>query len=132
MLLTLKRHTLTEKSTIGDLSIDGVWECFTLEDVVRTGPKVAGKTAIPAGRYVVVITMSSRFKKMLPLLLNVPGFTGIRIHAGNIAEHTEGCILVGVTKKEDFIGQSKVALAMVLDKIQDALIDKETVEIEIS
>jgi len=131
MLLKLNRHTLTDKSTIGNLDVDGVFQCYTLEDVVRTGPKVAGKTAIPAGRYKVVITMSNRFKKRLPLLLNVPNFEGVRIHPGNTAENTEGCILTGRTIGKDFIGESKLAFAPLLEKIDLSIGEGKEVEIEI-
>lgn len=108
MNLLLKRLIFTGKSTIGELFIDGEFYCNTLEDAVRE-EKVYGKTAIPAGRYEVVIDYSNRFKKKMPHILNVPGFEGIRIHTGNRPGDTEGCILLGMTKGEDFIGRSRDA-----------------------
>ena len=90
MELTLTRTDFTNDSTIGELSVNGKFECFTLEDKVRP-VKIKGMTAIPAGAYEVVINFSERFQRPLPLLLNVPNFDGIRIHAGNTAKDTEGC-----------------------------------------
>lgn len=108
MELTLARKTLTEKSTIGQLFINGNLFCYTLEDCVRD-VKIPGETAIPYGVYEVITNYSNRFKKVMPLLLNVPGFMGVRIHSGNTAEDTEGCILVGEKSHiENFIGNSKV------------------------
>ena len=118
MQLTLIRDTYTSKSTIGRLFIDGSEFCYTLEDVVRAkGIKVYGETAIPQGEYSVTMTYSNRFKEMMPLLYNKPDlsvqdgkgvrFDGIRIHSGNKAEHTHGCILLGSTKSNDFVGNSK-------------------------
>ena len=75
--------------------LDGRFGVLHLEDVVRQGEKVPGQTAIPEGIYTVQITFSNRFKRDLPLLLNVPNFEGIRIHPGNTDADTEGCILVG-------------------------------------
>lgn len=122
MGLRLQRTWLTDRSTIGELSIDGAFECFTLEDVVREpGVKVPGQTAIPAGRYSIVVTPSQRFHEDLPLLLDVPGFEGIRIHAGNTDRDTEGCILVGRTRSTDFIGESRAALATFLPKLHQGL-----------
>lgn len=94
----LDRHWLAPLDTIGALYLDDVFEAFVLEDVVRApGVKIPGQTAIPAGRYRLTITPSQRFKEDLPLLLDVPGFEGIRIHAGNAHTDTEGCLLVGQT-----------------------------------
>lgn len=89
-------------ATFGSLYVNDVWQCWTLEDEIRERPgqpvaawKVKGQTAIPAGRYRVVVTMSARFNRELPLLVDVPGFSGIRIHPGNTPADTEGCILPG-------------------------------------
>lgn len=96
MMLHLQRSKIFPHCTIGRLSIDGVFFCHTLEDTVRpAGVKIPGRTAIPAGQYEVLLTHSVRFKKILPLLLKVPGFEGVRIHGGNTADDTLGCILVG-------------------------------------
>lgn len=119
MNLNLKRIEFTDDSTIGELSIDGTFECYTLEDKVRP-VKVKGLTAIPAGDYEVIINYSARFKRQLPLLLNVPGFDGIRIHTGNTSKDTEGCILVGKTKGKDFIGLSKAAFNALFEKMKKA------------
>lgn len=110
MLITVQRKHFSEVATIGDMLIDGKFLCNTLEDKVRdNGQKIAGKTAIPYGRYEVVTSMSNRFGKLLPLLLEVPNFSGVRIHSGNTSNDTEGCILVGTWdgKNSNFIGNSR-------------------------
>lgn len=138
MNLELKRISFGENCTIGRLSVDGRFLCYTLEDKVRevigepvAGWKVQNETAIPTGVYPVTITMSTRFRTRLPLLLNVPGFTGIRIHTGNSSKDTEGCILVGSTwdGKSGWIGSSKVAFSILFPMIEQA---KEPVTITIS
>ena len=96
MQLNLFRAWLGERETIGDLFVGNEWFCYTLEDTVRPdGTKVPGETAIPDGEYDWIVNYSPRFKRELPLLLNVRGFMGIRIHPGNTHLDTEGCILVG-------------------------------------
>lgn len=96
MILKLTRREFHPEKTIGDLSIDGFLYCNTLEDTVRPpGVKIPGQTAIPAGRYEVRLTYSQRFKQVMPQLMNVPGFDGIRIHSGNTDKDTAGCLLVG-------------------------------------
>ena len=119
MQMTLTRKTFTDASTIGELKLNGVFECYTLEDKVRD-VKIAGKTAIPAGNYEVVINESPRFKCMMPLLLNVPNYVGVRIHTGNKAEHTEGCILVGQKSGKDQIGASQAAYSALFSKLMAA------------
>ena len=107
-IFELRLHRIAKRKdyTIGRLYADGKYFCDTLEptwrDVGRGRPgrKVKGKTAIPDGHYPVVITLSPKFGKWLPLLLNVPFFEGIRIHAGNLPTDTEGCILVGEYNEE--------------------------------
>ncbi len=98
MELNLYRHTYNvkgDRNIIGDLFIDGVFFCHTLEDEKRAdGLKVYGETAIPAGIYNVKLTISNRFKRLMPLLLDVEGFKGIRIHGGNNSKDTHGCPLV--------------------------------------
>jgi hypothetical protein len=118
MELRIERTDFSDESTIGELSVNGQFECYTLEDKTRP-EKIAGKTAIPAGRYEVVINFSQRFQRQLPLLLKVPNFEGIRIHPGNTAANTEGCILVGETKSGNFIGQSRVAFERLFEKLKE-------------
>ena len=97
MNLFLQRIAQTPEYTIGRLYIDEKFFCHTLEDAVRE-EKIAGKTAIPEGTYQVIVYRSSKFKRDLPLLLDLPDFEGIPIHRGNTAKDTRGCILVGENK----------------------------------
>ena len=132
MHMTLHRRRSALGCTLGDLSINGNHECFTLEDVVRPdGEKVYGETAIPAGTYEVTITWSPRFKTRLPILADVPNFSGVRIHPGNKAEDTEGCILVGRSVFPDRLGQSRLAFDVLMAKIETAVSRGEHVTIEI-
>lgn len=118
MKLRLEREVSTKYSTHGILYVNGQRECHTLEAVVRPlGNQITGKTAIPHGHYKVVLNQSPRFKRVLPLLLNVPRFTGIRIHAGNTPHDTTGCILVGESYVTDFIGSSQSALSRLIRKM---------------
>ena len=119
MKITVKRIHRTDISTIGELYIDGVFECYTLEDIERE-VKIKSETAIPNGTYKVIINQSNRFKRLLPLLLNVPNFEGVRIHSGNTNHDTEGCILVGQTRSKNFIGQSRKAFDKLFKKMQAA------------
>ena len=119
MVITVKRLYKTENSTIGELLIDGVFECFTLEDKERP-VKIKGETAIPKGTYRVIINESNRFKRLLPLLIDVPNFEGVRIHSGNSNHDTEGCILVGQTRNKNYIGQSRKAFDKLFKKMQAA------------
>ena len=112
MKLELRRTWVTAQATIGELFVDGIFECYTLEGALRSdGVKIAHQTCIPAGRYAIALTYSNRFKVIMPQLLNVPGFEGIRIHPGNSAVDTSGCILVGRKRGVDWIGESRLAYA---------------------
>ena len=127
MELTVHRTKNAEKACTGMLDVDGVYECVTLEDVVRDlGPtgsgKIQDKTAIPAGRYKVTTDFSAKFQKVMLHVLEVPYFTGIRIHSGNDDENTEGCLLVGQKHdNDDYIHGGSVELPILQKKIQDAL-----------
>lgn len=144
MQLVLHREMTAGGNTLGKLNMDGEFFCHTLEDPVRERDglpvpmwKVPGRTAIPAGNYRVVITFSPRFKVDLPLLLNVPGFNGVRIHAGNDNQHTEGCILVGLGRAQldddegVEITQSRLALDKLMKALERAFDDEELVHITI-
>jgi len=119
MKITVKRLHRTNNSTVGELFIDGKFECYTLEDIERE-VKIKSETAISKGEYKVIINQSNRFKRLLPLLLNVPNFEGVRIHSGNSNHDTEGCILVGTTRSVDYIGNSRVAFNKLFKKMQSA------------
>lgn len=130
MILTLNRK-LHEGFTEGVLFIDGLYFCDTLEDQHRI-KKIPGETCIPYGRYDVRLTMSKRFTKVLPELLNVAGFSGIRIHAGNTPADTAGCILVGEKFKDGVLKSSRDTMARLMNVMEHAIKQKgETVQIEI-
>lgn len=134
MELTLNRIFLGSSATIGELLVNDKHLCDTLEDRVRPeGEKVYGKTAIPEGTYEVKLTHSPRFKKILPEILNVPNFSGIRIHTGNSSKDTEGCIIVGTWdgEKEDWVGSSKIAFDKLMSLLEKATNNKEKVTITV-
>lgn len=135
MELTLNRIFLGSSATIGELLINDKHLCDTLEDRVRPeGEKVYGKTAIPEGTYEVKLTHSPRFKKILPEILNVPNFSGIRIHTGNSSKDTEGCILVGTWdgEKEDWVGNSRIAFDELMSLLEKATNNKEKITITVN
>jgi len=137
MKLKLERTGYGEVSTIGDLSINGAHFCWTLEDkdrALETSPeaKVLGKTAIPKGKYDVVIDYSQRFKCAMPHVLKVPGFMGIRIHPGNTSKDTEGCILVGGKPlNNDFIPKSRQHYSQLFELMQQAEDHGEVITLEV-
>ena len=132
MELRVVREPSIGGATAGVLFVDGKFECFTLEDQIREVPgtpvrdwKVRGETAIPCGRYRVIVTPSHRFKRPLPLVVDVPGFEGIRIHPGNRKVDTEGCILVGRRRAKDptgeaWVGESRAAFEVLFPRIARA------------
>lgn len=131
MEIVVKRIFTCKDYTIGRLFIDGAYYCDTLEDCDRgldqgmtdeeiRRLKVYGKTAIPTGRYRVVLTYSNRFRKVLPEILNVKGYSGVRIHTGNTPEDTLGCILVGRNTKKGMVTDSRKMFAPLLDRMKKA------------
>jgi hypothetical protein len=130
MEMLLQRKPSSAHATTGKLYINGIYECDTLEDVVRA-VKIPGETAIGAGRYQVVVTYSNHFGKDLPLLLLVPNYEGVRIHPGNTDKDTEGCILVGRFVNDDFIGHSRDEFAILFGKINFTLHHGEQVWITV-
>lgn len=136
MKLLLVREPSGDSCTHGKLYVNGVFECFTLEDKDRKlesgGGKIYGQTAIPRGSYEVIINFSQRFKRDLPLLLNVAGFSGVRIHAGNTSEDTEGCILVGSSRGDQRVNNSRVAFNKLFDQLDEAYAANEAISLEVA
>ena len=144
MDILINRKWKRDGYTIGTLYIDGnrlsdgKHYCCTLEDTDRgldasmslnkiMCMKKPHVTAIPIGRYEVTVTYSPRFKRQLPLVNNVPGYSGVRIHSGNTAEDTDGCILVGENTSKGRVNNSRHWFAIVMEKIQEAIGRKEKV-----
>lgn len=128
MNLLLKRTKSTDTYTLGELSIDGQFFCYTVEDKDRDinkdgdlddsgETKIYGETAIPKGIYKVILSISNRFKKLMPEVLNVKGFAGIRIHAGNTALDSHGCIIVGLGRTLNGVSQSRDAFTKLMAKL---------------
>lgn len=143
MELTLKRRFLFDSATVGKLYADGDFVCYVLEDVVRDKnhdgdlqdvgeAKVMHQTAIPFGKYEIAVTMSQRFKKDLPILLNVPEFEGIRIHPGNTEVDTSGCLLPGTYCDGKSVVESTVAFNRLFALIRTAIAAGEKVSINIT
>lgn len=136
MKIRIERAPSAHGATISQLLVDGAEECWILEDEDRfleTNPadKIQGSSAIPRGSYGISITPSARFKRDLPLVENVPGFSGIRIHPGNSSADTEGCLLPGRTRTDRTVGESKAAFNSLFEKIKAALDSGDTCTLEI-
>jgi hypothetical protein len=126
MKLVLNRDVIGDTFTLGSLTVDDQRIGFTCEDKDRHlengGEKVYGETAIPRGRYKVIISFSQRFKKPMPEILNVPGFEGIRIHGGNTDADTLGCILLGAQRTSNGVANCAAvnnSLISMLEKAED-------------
>lgn len=140
MEIKLIRKFFKDTYTIGKLYIDGIFFADTLEDPIRdlkdlnhdgdfNDPgegKIYGETAIPCGRYQVIVSYSPKFEKRLPELLKVPGFMNIRIHAGANAKHTEGCILVGENKEKGRLVNGPYYQTQLVQMIDDSFENNET------
>lgn len=127
---TLKRKLLAGTFTLGILTTSAGIHYATVEDPVRVlsqcttttcKGKVNGQTAIPAGMYEVRDTYSPRFKKNMLELISVPGFLGIRIHSGNTADDTEGCLILGLKGTEDGVAESRKAIERFNKEAREAL-----------
>jgi hypothetical protein len=138
MKLSLKRFEFGPEATVGKLSVNGAFFCFTLEDRVREGAiKVEGTTAIPEGHYGVDLTFSPKFQKVMPLLRNVPRFEGVRIHTGNTSKDTDGCVLVGrhwgkLNSGSLVIDESRLAYEGLFKMLSEAKQKGEAIELEVS
>lgn len=135
LYITVKRIYKGPTYTIGHLYVNGIYVCDTLEDRVRVllsaADKVKKETAIPAGRYRVVLSWSGHFQCMMPELLDVPYFTYVRIHWGNDKDDTDGCILVGENKVKGKVINSKKAYAKLMELIEPAWRNKEEIYIDV-
>lgn len=123
MNLRLVREPSSLGATMGVLFVNGAYECFTLEDQLRPDGKIAGETAIPSGRYQIKLTFSNRFQRIMPELLNVPNFTGVRLHAGNTTADTQGCPLVGADRGVAMVLRSRFAFAHLMAQLEQATDD---------
>lgn len=140
MKLTVTRTKFLEDRTLGTLTC-GDLLVYTLEDQVRVDPvmatpeneaKVPGRTAIPPGLYDLIIDFSPRFKRELPHILDVPGFTGVRIHPGNVPADTEGCILVGKSVAQDYtLRSSRLAFDELFELLEQAYDEGKDLSIEV-
>ena len=140
MRLTLKRIANRKDYCIGKLYINGKYFCDTLEDVDRglddsmtesevRELKIKGQTAIPTGIYTVLLTYSPKYKKVMPLINNVKGYSGIRIHSGNSSKDTEGCLLVGKNTLVGRLTDSRNTYNALFKRLQQKGSNKITIEI---
>ena len=128
-------RTPTVENTFGKLYVDGVFECYSLEDIDRElekgGFKVAGDTAIPRGKYQIIVDQSQRWHRMMMHIMDVPGFEGVRIHAGNTVADTEGCILLGNGVGKAYLYDSRAAVTRLQMMVEAALDQGDEVTLEI-
>lgn len=136
--IKIVRFIFTPESTIGQLYFNGSLFCYTLEDFDRQlnqdtsieeikKIKVPTQTAIPVGTYKMIISESKRFSKDLPLLLDVPGFAGIRIHSGNKSTDSEGCILVGSSFGRNVVNNSRDTMKKLMGVLETCKISTVTI-----
>lgn len=142
MEIQVNRIARKDGYTIGRMSLNGVYFCDTLEDTDRglnaamsvdevLAKKIKAQTAIPTGKYDVILTFSPRFKRVLPLLLSVKGYEGVRIHAGNTTADTEGCLLVGENKAKGQVLNSRATLERLMSVLLECEKRKEKISITI-
>jgi hypothetical protein len=131
-MFEIVRKVLSDNTSIGDVLCDDVWIAKSLEDKTREGPKVPKATAIPCGTYELTIDFSQRFKKLMPHILNVRDFSGVRVHKGNDSEDTEGCPLVGLRSGPDKIWDCQPAYDRFYNLLDTKLKAGEKVFIKVS
>ena len=135
MEITVKRINKAKDYTIGQLFINGEYFCDTLEDTVRDltniKDKVYGRTAIPAGTYSVILDYSGHFKKLLPHILDIPFFSGVRIHSGNDVEDTNGCILVGSYHHAGYITESRTTMEKLMKRLRETINNGDRITLSI-
>lgn len=142
MEIQVNRIARRDGYTIGRMSLNGEYFCDTLEDTDRSlnaamsldeilSKKRKGITAIPTGKYDVILTFSPRFKRVLPLLLSVKGYEGVRVHVGNTTEDTEGCLLVGENKVKGQVINSRATLEKLMSVLLECEKRKEKISITI-
>ena len=131
MKIEIRRDVIQPLRTMGRMFLAGEFYGYTLEDTDRQlesgGEKIKGKTAIPRGEYKVTNSMSNRFKRIMPEVHNVPGFSGVRIHGGNTEADTEGCPLLGKRRTDIAIGDCAAINADLVRRIDEALARDEVV-----
>ena len=133
-MLELNRIAKQPLYTIGRLFVDRKYVCDTLEDGCRDldkEEKVMNETAIPEGTYEVIVNVSAKFRRKLPLLLDVPHFSGIRIHRGNTDKDTSGCILVGENKQQGRVINSTGYELKLTEMIEKAMLSGEKIVIQV-
>lgn len=142
MDIQVNRIARRDGYTIGRMSLNEIYFCDTLEDTDRglnstmsvdkiLAKKIKAQTAIPTGKYDVILTFSPRFKRVLPLLLNVPGYQYIRVHNGNRPDSTEGCLLVGENKVKGQVLNSRATLERLMSVLLECEKRKEKISITI-
>jgi hypothetical protein len=151
MKIKVVREFFSNTETLGTMYINDKFFCYTLEDYDRKfkqsqdeafikANKIAKKTALPSGEYRLILSISNRFKRLMPEVLNVKGFAGIRIHGGNTHENTEGCILIAKNRyldKQSTFGKIRNWIqgtmeVQLIKEIQKALNKNEIIELSIS
>jgi hypothetical protein len=151
MKIKVVREFFSNSETLGTMYINDKFFCYTLEDYDRKFKqsqdeafikknKIAKKTALPSGEYRLILSISNRFQRLMPEVLNVKGFAGIRIHGGNTHENTEGCILIAKNRfidKQSTFGKIRNWIqgtmeVQLIKEIQKALNNNEIIELSIS
>jgi Family of unknown function (DUF5675) len=140
MIISIRRFSFQDKCTVGHVLVDGTdTGLYSLEDKYRevdgqavVAWKVPNETAIPKGRYSVVVDYSPHFGRDLPHILDVPGYTGVRIHPGNSDVDTEGCVLIGQNwAGADYIGDSRLGFGVLFNRVMAAVAVQDAITIEV-